>query len=127
MEVEVLNAEILNLEEHRRYKLENSKLRSSENLALTISEGFALILLNVKVFLNLTLMILAIFRMDSVTHTNGFAIYVKEGFRFARDLSLEYSEDCLCFRLALLIGLFFSSINNRLCLCPRILTLFPQT
>ena len=127
MEVEVLNVEILNLEEHRSYKLENSKLRSSENLALTISEGFALISLDMKLFLNLTLMILAIFRMDSVTHTNGFAVYVKEGLPFAWDLSLEYSENCLCFRLALLIGLFFSHINNRLCLFARILTLFPLT
>ena len=127
MEVEVLNVEILNLEEHRSYKLGNSRLRSSGNLALTTFEGVALISLDVKLFLNLTLMILAIFRMDSVTHTNGFAVYVKEGFPFARDLSLEYSEDCFCFRLALLIGLFFSFINNRLCLCPRILTLFPLT
>ena len=37
MEVEVPNeVEVLNLEEHRTYKLENSKLRSSENVALTI-------------------------------------------------------------------------------------------
>ena len=34
---------------------------------------------------------------------HGLAVYVKEGFPFARDLSLENSADSyLCFRLALL-------------------------
>ena len=41
---------------------------------------------------------------------HGFAVYVKEGLPFARDLSLENSADSnLCFRLALLhsVSYFF--------------------
>ena len=41
---------------------------------------------------------------------HGLAVYVKEGFPFARDLSLENSADSyLCFRLALLhsVSYFF--------------------
>ena len=47
---------------------------------------------------------------DSITHMHGLAVYVKEGLPFARDLSLESSEDSyLCFRLALLhsVSYFF--------------------
>ena len=40
---------------------------------------------------------------DSIAHMHGLAVCVKEGFPFARDLSLENSADSyLCFRLALL-------------------------
>ena len=39
---------------------------------------------------------------------HGFAVYVKEGLPFARDLSLENSADSyLCFRLALLHSLSY--------------------
>ena len=39
----------------------------------------------------------------SVTHMHGVAVYVKEGFLFGHDLSLENSADSyLCFQLALL-------------------------
>ena len=53
---------------------------------------------------------LPLIRKDSITHMHGFAVYVKEGLPFARDLSLESSEDSyLCFRLALLhsVSYFF--------------------
>ena len=40
---------------------------------------------------------------DFITHMHGLADYVKEGFPFAQDFSLENSEDSyLCFRMALL-------------------------
>ena len=46
---------------------------------------------------------LPLIRKDSITHMHGLAVYVKEGLPFARDLSLESSEDSyLCFQLALL-------------------------
>ena len=39
---------------------------------------------------------------------HGFAVYMKEGFPFARDVSLEKSTDYyLCFRLALLHSIFY--------------------
>ena len=39
---------------------------------------------------------------------HGFAVYMKEGFPFARDVSLENSTDYyLCFRLALLHSIFY--------------------
>ena len=45
----------------------------------------------------------SLIRKDSSTHMYGLAVYVKEGLRFAWDLSLENSADSyLCFRLALL-------------------------
>ena len=45
---------------------------------------------------------LPLIRKDSGTHMYGYAVYVKEGLPFARDLSLENSADCyLCFQLAL--------------------------
>ena len=53
---------------------------------------------------------LPLIRKDSSTHMHGLAVYVKEGFPFAGDLSLENSADsCLCFRLALLhsVSYFF--------------------
>ena len=41
--------------------------------------------------------------INSTTHMYGLAVYVKEGFHFARDLFLENSADSyLCFQLALL-------------------------
>ena len=46
---------------------------------------------------------LPLIRKDSVTHVHGLDVYVKKGLPFARDLSLESSEDSyLYFRLALL-------------------------
>ena len=46
---------------------------------------------------------LPLIRKVSITHMHGLAVYVKEEFPFARDLSLENSVDFyLCFRLALL-------------------------
>ena len=40
-----------------------------------------------------------VIRKDSITHMHGLSVYVKEGLPFARDLSLESSEDSyLCFR-----------------------------
>ena len=53
---------------------------------------------------------LPLIRKDSSTHIHGLAVYVKEGFPFARDLSLENSADSPCFRLALLhsVSYFFS-------------------
>ena len=43
---------------------------------------------------------LPLIRKDSGTHMHGFAVYVKEGLPFARDLSLENSADSyLCFRM----------------------------
>ena len=46
-------------------------------------------------------------RKDCSTPIHGLAVYVKEGLRFARDLSLENSADSyLCFRLTLLHSVF---------------------
>ena len=46
---------------------------------------------------------LPIIRKNSVINMHEFAVYVKEGLPFARDLSLENSADSyLCFRLDLL-------------------------
>ena len=46
---------------------------------------------------------LPLIRKDSSTNMHGFAVYVKEGPPFARDLSPENSADSyLCFRSALL-------------------------
>ena len=46
---------------------------------------------------------LPLIRKDSISHVHGVAVYVKKGLRFARDLSLESSEDSYsCFQLALL-------------------------
>ena len=53
---------------------------------------------------------LPLIRKDSSTHMHGLAVYVEEGFPFARDLSPENSADSyLCFRLALLhsVSYFF--------------------
>ena len=52
---------------------------------------FILIILSVKGYLPLI-------QKDSSTHVHGLAVYVKEGFPFAWDLSLENSADSyLCF------------------------------
>ena len=46
---------------------------------------------------------LRLIRKDSTTHMHGLAVYAKEGFPFAWDLSLENSADSyLYFRLTLL-------------------------
>ena len=51
---------------------------------------------------------LPLIRKDSSTYMHGLAVYVKEGFPFARDLSLENSADSYLFvQLALLHLLFF--------------------
>ena len=67
---------------------------------------------------------LPLIRKDSITHMQGFAVYVKEGIPFARDISLENSADYLCFRLALLHFTSFSSIDHLLRLYARCLILF---
>ena len=56
---------------------------------------------------------LPLIRRDSSTHMHGLAVYVKDGFSFARDLSLENSADSyLCFQLALLHSVsYFFSLN----------------
>ena len=51
---------------------------------------------------------------ESATHMHGLAVYVKEGFSFARDLPLKNSADSYwCFRLALLhaFSYFFRGFN----------------
>ena len=53
---------------------------------------------------------LPLIRKDASAHMQGLAVYVKEEFPFAQDLSLENFADCyLCFRLALLhsVSYFF--------------------
>ena len=46
---------------------------------------------------------LPVLRKNSSTYMHGFAVYVKEGLPFARDLSIEnFADSYLCFRLALL-------------------------
>ena len=53
---------------------------------------------------------LTLIRKDSSTHMHGFAVYLKEGLPFARDLSLEKSADSyLCFRVVLVhsVSYFF--------------------
>ena len=53
---------------------------------------------------------LLLIRNDSNIHMQGLAVYVKEGFPFARDLSLENSADShLCYQLDLLhsVSYFF--------------------
>ena len=53
---------------------------------------------------------LPLIQKDSGTHMHGLTVYLKEGFPFAQDLSLENSADSyLCFRLALLhlVSYFF--------------------
>ena len=64
---------------------------------------------------------LTLIRNDSSTHMHGPSVYVKEGFPFARDVSLENSVDSyLCFRLALLRSVsyfFFLYQSPSLSLC----------
>ena len=51
---------------------------------------------------------LPLIQKDSTTHMHGLAVYVKEGFPFACDLSLENSADSyLGFQLALLHSLSY--------------------
>ena len=61
---------------------------------------------------------LSLIRKDSTTHTHGLAVYVKEGLPFARDLSLENSEDSyLCFRCTFFDSIL-SNINEVLSIKP---------
>ena len=73
---------------------------------------------------------LPLIRKDSATNMYGLGVYVKEGLHFARDLSLETSEDSyLYFQLALLHSvsyLFFLYRSPSLSL-SRILILFHVT
>ena len=58
---------------------------------------------------------LPLIQKDSVTHTYEFAVYMKEGFPFAQNLSLQKSADSyLCFQLALLhsVSCFCLSITS---------------
>ena len=67
-------------------------------------------------------------REDSSTHMHGVVVYVKAGLPFARHLFLENPADSyLCFRLALLHSVSFSSIDHLLCLCARFFVLFHLT
>ena len=51
---------------------------------------------------------LPLIQKDSSTHMHGFAVYVKEGLPFTRDLSLENSADSyICFQLALFHSVFY--------------------
>ena len=56
---------------------------------------------------------------DSSTHMHGLTVYVKEGFPFVHDLSLENSAD-LCFLLALLhspsssLSTVFDSVSSNI-------------
>ena len=67
---------------------------------------------------------LSFVRKDSITHMHGLT-YVKEGFPFAWDLSLEHSVDS-CFRLALLnpVSYFFPFIDHLLRLYEQFLIQF---
>ena len=66
---------------------------------------------------------LPLIQKDSITHMHGLAVYVKDGFPFARDSSLENSADSyLCFRQALLHLVFcffflYQSLSPSLSLC----------
>ena len=67
---------------------------------------------------------------DSRSHMHGLTVHVKEGLSFARDLSLEISEDYyLYFWLALLHSLsyFFLLYWSPSSLCARFLILFHLT
>ena len=67
---------------------------------------------------------------DSGTHMHGPSVYVKEGFPFAQDLSLEnsaaltYVFDWLYFTECIT---YFPSIKHLLRLCARFFILFHQT
>ena len=64
---------------------------------------------------------LPLIRKNPNTHIHVLAVYVKEGLPFARDLSLENSEDSyLCFRIVLLHSVyyfffFYRSTSSSLC------------
>ena len=68
---------------------------------------------------------------DCITHMHGLAVYVKEGFPFARDLSLEISRKILTYVFDWLYFTqcltSFSSIDHLLQLCARFLILFRLT
>ena len=65
---------------------------------------------------------------DSSTHRHGLTVYVKEGFPFAWDLSLEHSAHSYVFNwLYFTQSYFFSSIDHLLHLCAQFLILFHLT
>ena len=80
------------------------KSKSSDILALcetNLDDSLDSVIFSVMVY------VLLIWK-DSFTHMHGLAVYVKEGYTFAWDLSLENSVDSyLCFQLALLHSLSY--------------------
>ena len=70
----------------------------------------------------------SLIRKNSVAHMHHLAVYLKEGLTFARDESLENSQDSYSwFRLPLRHSLsyfFFFSVDHLLCLYARFLMLF---
>ena len=73
---------------------------------------------------------LPLIRKDSSTDMHGLAVYVKEGFPFAWDVSLENSADLFsCFQLSLLhsVSYFFFLYRSHSSSCARFLILFHQT
>ena len=65
---------------------------------------------------------LPLIRKDSITHMHSLPVYVREGLPFARDLSLENSEDSyLFFQLALLYSAFYFFFVYR---SPSLLCMF---
>ena len=71
---------------------------------------------------------LPLIRKDSIIHMYGLAVFMKEGFPFARDLSLENSADSYVFDwLYFTQYLTFSSTDHLPCCCARFLILFHLT
>ena len=73
---------------------------------------------------------LALIWKDSSTHMHGLAVYLKEGFSFAWNLSLENSADSyLCFQVALLhsVRYFFFLNWSPFLSCAWFLGLFHLT
>ena len=72
---------------------------------------------------------LLLIQKDSITHTHGLAVHVKEGLPFARVLSLEnYADSYIYFQLALLHSVSsFSSIYHLLCCYAWFFILFHLT
>ena len=95
-----------NFESHTSLKLSFTNIQGLDILALcetNLDDSIDSGNLSVRGYLPLI-------RKDSGTHMHGFAVYVKEGLPFPRDLSLENSSDSyLCFRLAFLhsVSYFF--------------------
>ena len=71
---------------------------------------------------------LHLIQKDYDIHMHHLIVYLKEGLPFARDLSLEnFTDSYLCFRLALLHSVSFSSVDYLLCLYACFLMLFYLT